>query len=113
MSRPDRQEFNTFVRLDEVDPDLNATSGLEIYSVTMRVRDDRTMDLVLDPMSLLCENVPDIGRDWPCTVVRPNGGDRIDKGPRHLVALFLVMRDEGLVSVTVYRRSPALDSEEI
>ncbi len=109
MPRSNRQEFNTFVRLDEADPELNGAAGLEIYSVAMRAEDPDAALLVLDPLQLLSAQVSDIGRDWACSILRPNAQSAIAKGPRHIVAVFLVMRDERMVSALIYRRAPELD----
>lgn len=108
MEKPERSVYDTFVRLDDADPELSRCEGIEVYSLAVEVKNDLTRDLLFDPLSVLAEGVEGIDSEWRVSLQRMNAEIAIPHhgGPHHIVIVFTVVRPDKHVHGVIYRLPP-------
>ncbi|HEY7206693.1 MAG TPA: hypothetical protein VH416_00520 [Gaiellaceae bacterium] len=60
-----------------------------IYTTTLEARSELSRELLVDPLPLLVENLPEVTPDWTVSIERVNAESAL-KGPRKLICVFVL-----------------------
>jgi hypothetical protein len=60
-----------------------------IYTATLEARSELAREVLIDPLPLLVENLPEVTPDWTISIDRVNAEVAL-KGPRKLICVFVL-----------------------
>lgn len=82
--------------------------AITLYTTTARANTEYAAELLLDPLPLLVENIPEVEGSWSVSVERVNGqiGVGLGKPPRKALFTWTVIPSLNLVHGVLYRLPP-------